>query len=301
MEKSKWLINQSNPFKLSKKYALSINAIQTEVLKQTESITNFNDFLNSKINVGASIGFTENLTISKLLDEWTDNTFSNGQISSTNNVEVIFSYIILYLYRLFLENKHPLFFTFINYLKCFDDLKNNYLENTINTDYYTFLVSEKNNYTLILKELNKDIYKAIDSKFNGFSQSLQRETERKIDYLDVQIKDELKQDINPQNLQPQQEEILNIDLSDTKLTEQIIMLEKLGVLDYLRSKEPFNNNVYALASVLSGITGKTQRTICSYINPIFKSDCEQKNNPLNKPKTVEKVKQKLISIGYKLF
>ncbi len=108
-------------------------------------------------------------------------------------------------------------------------------------------------------------------------------------------------EIKSKQTSKQIEKIQNIDLSDTKGTEKIIILEKLGILNYLRMKEPFNNSVNALANVLSAITGEKQTTIQSYINPILQVECDQKNNPLNKLKTVEKVKQKLLSTGYKLF
>jgi hypothetical protein len=92
---------------------------------------------------------------------------------------------------------------------------------------------------------------------------------------------------------------LSIDLSDSKGTEKIIMLEQLGILDFLSTKEPFNISKNALASALSGITGIDQKTIQSYINPINNPSADQKNNPLLRTKTVDKVNQKLISIGFK--
>lgn len=89
-----------------------------------------------------------------------------------------------------------------------------------------------------------------------------------------------------------------IDLSDSKGTEKIIMLNELGILDFLREKKPFNVSTNALASAISGLTGIEQKTVQSYINPIFSKDVNQKNNPLNSKKTVSKINQKLISIGY---
>jgi hypothetical protein len=96
-------------------------------------------------------------------------------------------------------------------------------------------------------------------------------------------------------------EKLDIDFSDSKGTEKIIMLHKLGVLDFLRTKEPFNLSINSLATALSGITGIDTKTIQSYINPIYSNSTNQKNNPLNSIKTVDKVEQKLISIGFKPF
>ena len=90
----------------------------------------------------------------------------------------------------------------------------------------------------------------------------------------------------------------NIDFSDNLGTEKIIMLYKLGILDILRSKEPFNASTNALASVISGITGIKKTVAQSYLNPIYSKGVSQKNNPLSTESTVNKVTQKLILIGY---
>ena len=90
----------------------------------------------------------------------------------------------------------------------------------------------------------------------------------------------------------------SIDLSDAKITEKIIMLHELGILDFLRKQEPFNMSINSLASVLSAITGNNQKTIQSYINPIFSKKTSQKNNPLTKEKTKQKVLKILNQIGF---
>lgn len=90
----------------------------------------------------------------------------------------------------------------------------------------------------------------------------------------------------------------SIDLSDTKGTEKIIMLYKMGIFDFLRKQEPFNASTNALASAISGITGIDVKTVQSYINPIDNPTVDQKNNPLTSTKTVNKVIQKLSDIPY---
>lgn len=94
-------------------------------------------------------------------------------------------------------------------------------------------------------------------------------------------------------------ENLDIDFSNTKATEKIVMLYELGVLEFLRNKEPFNVSINSLATALSGITGEDSKTIQSYINPIFSRDANQKNNPLLSKKSVSKVNQKLVNLGFK--
>ena len=89
-----------------------------------------------------------------------------------------------------------------------------------------------------------------------------------------------------------------IDFSDTSGTEKIIMLYKLGVLDFLKTKHPFNTSTNKLASAISGITGIRQETTQLFINPIDNPNTNQKNNPLETSSTVKKVEAKLLSIGF---
>jgi len=90
-----------------------------------------------------------------------------------------------------------------------------------------------------------------------------------------------------------------IDYSETKGTEKIIFLKQLGILDHLKEKQPFDMSTNALASAISGFTGIKAGTVQSYINPINNPTTDQKNNPLNTEKAVQKVNNKLLSIGYK--
>ncbi|MFV8378823.1 hypothetical protein [Flavobacterium sp. LB3R33] len=91
-----------------------------------------------------------------------------------------------------------------------------------------------------------------------------------------------------------------LDLSDTSLADKIIYLKLLGVYDFLASKEPFNMSKNKLATVISLITGKNVTSIQPAINPIDNPSVDQKKNPLDNGKNVEKVKLKLIELGFKL-
>jgi hypothetical protein len=94
-----------------------------------------------------------------------------------------------------------------------------------------------------------------------------------------------------------QEEL--IDLSNTSITGKIIYLEKLGVIDYLRSQQPFSTSVMSMATVLSAVTGANPTTIQPLLNPLLSKDVVNKNNPLNSVKTVNIIENKLLSIGFK--
>jgi len=89
-----------------------------------------------------------------------------------------------------------------------------------------------------------------------------------------------------------------LDFSNSKGTEKIVMLQQLGILDFLQTQQPFSQSTNKLAEAISGFTGEQASTIQSYINPMNDSRNDQKNNPMAKPKLVSKVNQKLISLGY---
>lgn len=101
---------------------------------------------------------------------------------------------------------------------------------------------------------------------------------------------------------PEESEPEAIDLSDTSATEKIIYLHKLGIIDFLRSKQPFQSSTNSLATVLSAITGINPETrhIQSMLNPIFNKEVNQKNNPLNSKNPVLKVETQLMQIGFNL-
>lgn len=98
-----------------------------------------------------------------------------------------------------------------------------------------------------------------------------------------------------QNQQPEPE---TIDLSDTTATEKIIYLHKLGLIDFLRTKQPFNTSINSLATVLSAVTGANSRTIQSMLNAMLSKNVNDKNNPLNSQKPTNKVIKQLIQIGF---
>lgn len=87
---------------------------------------------------------------------------------------------------------------------------------------------------------------------------------------------------------------------DTEPKEKLILLNELGVIDFLKSKAPFNTSTNAMATALSGILGIKQKTLQSYLNPMFSPNAGQRNNPYENKELVQKAQQKLISIGYEV-
>jgi hypothetical protein len=89
-----------------------------------------------------------------------------------------------------------------------------------------------------------------------------------------------------------------IDYSEENNVSKIIFLEKLGIIDELRKKAPFNTSINSLASILSAITGSKSTTIQPMLNAMLTKDNYEKNNPLRSEKTVKIVLNKLANIGY---
>ncbi|MBA9072579.1 hypothetical protein GGR22_000705 [Flavobacterium gossypii] len=89
-----------------------------------------------------------------------------------------------------------------------------------------------------------------------------------------------------------------IDLSEGTITSKIIFLEKLGVIEFLRTKSPFNTSINSLANAISGLTGAKPTSIQPMLNAMLSKETSDKNNPLKSTNTVKVVTNKLINIGY---
>lgn len=143
------------------------------------------------------------------------------------------------------------------------------------------------------------IREEIYTKYNSHLESLMYPDEFQSLYILLDILADIRESNNKVPIKKELATPINFD--DSNCGEKIIMLFLTGVLDSLRNVPPFNSSINSLSTVVSGITGEKASTIQSYLNPIYslKSNISQKNNPLLKQNNVEKIRQKLISIGYK--
>lgn len=123
------------------------------------------------------------------------------------------------------------------------------------------------------------------------------EREEKIKFIRIWLHNKRLELLEIENEEYKDNNIL-IDLGNEKISSKIVYLSELGILDHLIKVEPFNTSINLLANALSGITGDKAETIQSYLNPIFSKDAGQKNNPLNRPNSLNKVRQSLINIGF---
>lgn len=149
---------------------------------------------------------------------------------------------------------------------------------------------------LSVYDLQTTSIKNVEGKFDvevfGKLKNQHKKLKRKIEFLQNWLVENKSKSIKF--------ELPEIDLSGSSATEKIIYLHKLGVINFLKSKQPFLSSTNSLATVLSAIIDEKPGTIQSMINPILSKKVDDKNNPLNSPKPVAKVKKQLNDIGFNL-
>jgi hypothetical protein len=195
------------------------------------------------------------------------------------------------------------------YNKRLEDFKNEFID----TDEISFITDELDEgiYNYKFKEFNSDYFdNEIISRHEKLKKQINNSLIKRFEYLCQRAKENSFDLVYNKRIETYSleriKQLLEVkkqdsltDYSNSKLTEKIIALNEAGILDFLRNKEPFNLSVNSLAEFLSLCLGEKTTSIQSYINAIInKSD--QSKSPYNTPKTVEKVKQKLIQIGLKI-
>jgi hypothetical protein len=85
-----------------------------------------------------------------------------------------------------------------------------------------------------------------------------------------------------------------LDLSDTSIKTRLAMLDELGVLDYIRGRQPLGMSTNKLATLLSAILGIESTTLQSYLNAMRNKNTDQKNAPSDKH--YEEARLKLINL-----
>lgn len=156
-----------------------------------------------------------------------------------------------------------------------------------------------------LHEALNDDYKKIDSELKFVEKEIEYLSLLKTNFKSSKYHSDLSNPIDKKIrfLEDRKLELLTsdngvlTDYSNSSAIEKIIYLERLGVLDFLRKHSAFNNSTNNLAKYLSAVTGENASTLQSYLNPIYSTQTNQKNNPLNKKKAVEMIEKQLNTMG----
>ena len=168
-----------------------------------------------------------------------------------------------------------------------------YKKYCISFDYYFYhfdlsnkLISDSYTIIFLRDKVNDEINEKLDY-YNSLLSELQSIIESEYDKIKIEDKIEINE--------PEA-----IDLSDTTATEKIIYLHKLGVIDFLRTKQPFISVPDKVSQVISAFTGIKIDSVRPMIRPILNNDFEDRKNPLNSKNPVNKVTKQLNEIGFNL-
>lgn len=137
-----------------------------------------------------------------------------------------------------------------------------------------------------------------DVTTNRYLKALQGHYERGgiTDCLLLNIDKILKEIDNKINTQTDEPDTDPIDLSDTDPKTKLAMLDELGILNYIREKQPFSTSTNAIAKLLNVITGVKRGTLQSSLNAMINKNTDQKSAP--KEIHYNEARLKLNRIGY---
>lgn len=93
------------------------------------------------------------------------------------------------------------------------------------------------------------------------------------------------------------EKVKDFDIEELDtIGKKIIMMNELGVLDFLIEKFDLEENNNKLSNIIHSFTGLGVSSINSTINPIYNTSNIQKNNPYNNIKNLAKIKAKMLEL-----
>ncbi len=180
-----------------------------------------------------------------------------------------------------------------------------------NTEYDEIAFRARDFLASSISEMDKDELKIVNQSIDGILSTENYELVEMIfegmaDFLyDIDELIRYKENISKTNNVAQGENEIEeqdelIDYSESNNISKIIFIQKLGLIEYMRSLSPFNTSINSLANALSGVTGIKPTTLQPMLNAMLSKGTSEKNNPLKSIKTVNVVVNKLTNIGYKI-
>lgn len=100
---------------------------------------------------------------------------------------------------------------------------------------------------------------------------------------------------------PEPFETPELDFSDNSDKVKLIMLEKLGIIEYIKTIQTKPNTISHTSEILSAITGIETKTLNTYLYPMLRPyrDDDDKNSPYKNPENLEKAERELIKLKIK--
>lgn len=199
-------------------------------------------------------------------------------------------------YQLYKTNK--IYFygcAFSVYEKLYDDRLRFFLENTIETNEIDFIELE-------LKEDKKpynEYWLDEKAKLNILSAVRKRNEflTNKASRHGYEIKNNKLSSVNElsQSLESKYQE--DAEPGEYSLQQKIILLDKLGIINYMRELEPFKHNRSALSGLVGRLVGKKQNTVEPVIRALDLGDKNQPTHPCCNEKNELKVDVYLAFLG----
>lgn len=185
-----WLINNGNIFNLSKIESLSVFTIQVEILNQIkgEKFPSIKDFLTFNIDIMKEIHLTDNLTIASIFKKELGFDLINIDNQKVQ-INLIFGYLKMWLFKKYLDDNNNLLLTVNTYKKLYEKIKNDFIENNLDTDENDFIRIELEKCHEVIIELNKPIYNKINvlgdvlDTPDDFKKNLLNSLDKRIKYL----------------------------------------------------------------------------------------------------------------------
>lgn len=91
------------------------------------------------------------------------------------------------------------------------------------------------------------------------------------------------------------------DFSNNENKEKVILLEKMGIIDFIKEKQSNPNNIKQTAEILSSFTGIKSATLYSYLRPMLSPhrDDKDKNSPYKNPENLQRANKTLHKLPIK--
>ena len=157
-----------------------------------------------------------------------------------------------------------------------------------------------------------NIIKKYPSEYNYDELELIIETLRKIrdnftdiiEFIDEKIQDEkinllrYSNNTNTEHTQKIENEIPDHDFSDNEDKVKLIILEKLGVIDYIKSIQQKPETISHTAEILSTFTGIKSESLYTYLRPMICNvrDDKDKNSPYNNAENLPKANRQILKL-----
>lgn len=157
---------------------------------------------------------------------------------------------------------------------------------------------EDRNFIDIINNNDHDDY--VFTEFRNISLSLIMQIQ--CEYLSEYLYKEIEKEKYHESLSSNKvTDIVEQDFSNNESKEKVILLEKIGIIDFIKEKQSNPNNIKQTAEILSSFTGIKSATLYSYLRPMLSPhrDDTDKNSPYKNPENLQRANKTLHKLPIK--